>query len=258
MKQRIDNKDYEIIKFTGPPPLEICLLPSDCFCFVYSDSIEVYDQRFNILKTVCMINNTAISPRGIAFSKRNELYISDTPYMNDHSIHMMDFNLNLIKSFGKSGKDNREFYFPIGLVCKNDRLYVCDNGNQRIQILSLDLEYVDTLKLTFQPLSIKISDSTVCISGDAGTYFYDLKTKELKYKYLEVYGRVNKIDSIFFVTNRSVSLKNCCFDQYGKFIMDNCMNDFSEWMPIWWDGCILMLNKYNKSGGEYKILFSKF
>ncbi len=72
-------------------PTEICLLPYGRLCLTYIDSLKIYDQYIYLIKTVEKINNKDIAPNGIAFNKRNELYISD---LNKHCFYMMDFNLN--------------------------------------------------------------------------------------------------------------------------------------------------------------------
>ncbi len=63
----------------------------------------------------------------------------------------MDSNLNLIKSFDKIEKN----YFIVPW-CKEDHLYVCDDLNKRIQILSINFEYIDTIQLNYWPYSFKM------------------------------------------------------------------------------------------------------
>jgi hypothetical protein len=138
IKEEIETRNYKVYVLEGDQlPTEICSLPNGLLCLTYIDSVKIYDQYINLIKTVEKINNKDIAPNGIASNKRNELYISD---LNKHCIYMMDFNLNLIKSFGKKGACENEFDNPSDICCKDDYLYVCDHLNERIQILSLDFE----------------------------------------------------------------------------------------------------------------------
>ena len=132
-------------------------------------------------------------------------------------------------------------------------LYVCDLRNERIQILSLDFDYVDTIKLDYIPRSIKISDSTICIAGEDGTlYFYDFKNKELKNKYKDVSGRIHKVDSNFYVNNDNGKIQG--FDKDGILITK--LSIVNQWIPFFMDACILFLNKFKEANG-YEILYSK-
>jgi sugar lactone lactonase YvrE len=250
MKKRIETKNYKAFRVEVWPS-DIYLLPNGHFCLTNEKNVLIYDQRFNVMKKINKINNMIICPASISFNKKNELYISD---YKENCIHKMDFNLNLIKSFGGTkGKGNNQFYFPDGLSCKEDLLYVCDLRNERIQILSLDFEYVDTIKLDYIPRSIKISDSTICIAGEDGAlYFYNLKNKELKNKYKDVSGRIHKVDSNFYVSNDNGKIQ--CFDRDGILITKLSMDN--QWIPFFMDDCILYLNKVKEANG-YEIFYSK-
>jgi hypothetical protein len=255
MKKRIEMNKYKTITLRSSLIEDICLLPNGYFCFVSASALRIYDQTFNLYSTV--INDNDIEPKGIAFNNRNELYISDSKH---NCIYMMDFKLNSIKTFGTVGEGNDQFNRPFGLYCKEDLLYVCDHSNKRIQILSLDLEYVDTIKLYYWPSSIKISDSTIGISGSNGTYFYDLKTKELKKKYSHVKGKINKVDSNFYVS----SFSNCFYTKFCYYFNKDASLVSSLRMPdtdgkcdfYWWDGCVLFINMIGYV--ESQIFYCKF
>ena len=70
--------------------------------------------------------------------------------------------------------------YPNGLCCHGDYLYICDSDNKRIQILTLDLEYSNTIQLDGLPIRVQTSETTIGVSFYGGaTFFFDLKTRAL-------------------------------------------------------------------------------
>ena len=61
---------------------------------------------------------------------------------SDDQLHKLSDNGRIIKTVGWSGKRKSEFYCPNGLrVSKSHELYVCDSGNNRVQIFDLNLNF---------------------------------------------------------------------------------------------------------------------
>ena len=59
-----------------------------------------------------------------------------------HQLVKLSSTGSTIKIVGKLGKRNAEFNLPNGLrVSKNRELYVCDSGNNRVQVFDLDLNF---------------------------------------------------------------------------------------------------------------------
>lgn len=77
--------------------------------------------------------------RGIALDASDNVYLS-----GDHKIQKYDGEGSLVGSFGWSepGPAWYQFDDPNGLRCRGERVYVCDSRNQRVQVLSLDMEHV--------------------------------------------------------------------------------------------------------------------
>ena len=99
---------------------------------------------------------------------------------HEHCIRLFDLNLNQLKQFGSFGAGNNQFNYPAGLCCHGDYVYICDRGNKRIQILTLDFEYSSTIQLDDYPRRVQTSETTIGVSGSNGiTFFYDLKTRAL-------------------------------------------------------------------------------
>lgn len=77
--------------------------------------------------------------RGIAVDASDNVYLS-----GDHKIQKYDHEGQLVSSFGSSEPGSAWYQCndPNGLCCYEDRLYVCDSCNQRVQVLSLDFEHL--------------------------------------------------------------------------------------------------------------------
>ena len=81
-------------------------------------------------------------PRGIAADAEGQVYITSS-----HRLQKFGANGKAIKSIGcgNAGGDLGEFNEPDGLKLHNNFLYVCDVGNNRIQVFDRDLKYVKVL-----------------------------------------------------------------------------------------------------------------
>ena len=78
---------------------------------------------------------------GAAVDKDDNIYVSD---YDNSSILKFNKEGKLIKVVGRKGTQSGEFS-ELGLIkVINDRLYVCDRRNHRVQILNTELEYVDS------------------------------------------------------------------------------------------------------------------
>ena len=180
--------------------------------------VFLFNENFQEIKSV--------STRGYsfcAFNYRNEIYVSD---QSKHCVCLFDLNLNRLKQFGSKGDGNNRLDFPLGLCCHGDYLYVCDYSNSRIQILTLDFDYVSTIKLYgILPHRVQISNTTIGVACDKATFFYDLDSKELKYKHdIARTYTINFIDSAFCALN--VQLKKLYFfDSDGSFLEEKTFHE---------------------------------
>ena len=111
----------------------------------------------------------------------------------NHCIIIFDLNLNKLKQFGSQSSGNNQFIYPYGLRCHGDYFYICDSISMRIQILTHDFEYVNTIRLDDLPIKVQISNTTIGISCNRAILFYDIDSKELKYKHSIVKTLINKL-----------------------------------------------------------------
>ena len=80
-------------------------------------------------------------PSGVAVDKDDNIYVSD---YGNCSLFKFSKEGKLMKVVGRKGTQPGEFKDPSMMKVINDKLYVCDRGNYRVQILNTELEYVNS------------------------------------------------------------------------------------------------------------------
>ena len=91
-------------------------------------------------KTVQTITCDRFSrPTGVAVDKGDNIYVSD---WGTSSLLKFNKEGKLMKTVEQQGTRPGEFNNLGFIKIINDKLYVCDNGNERVQILNTELEYV--------------------------------------------------------------------------------------------------------------------
>lgn len=107
---------------------------------------------------------SGITPFG-AVALENSVIICD---MGENCLREFDFQGNEIRKVGQLGNGNGEFLRPSGLAYRNERFYVVDSGNSRIQILDMNLEYQSEYALDELVESVAdmfYTDIAVCEDG---------------------------------------------------------------------------------------------
>ena len=98
------------------------------------DRIVTIDSQHEKQELVRLVEVT-----GLTQDSKFNLYATT---VSDHRVHKLSECGQSIKVVGQFGKKNGEFNFPNGLrVSKKDELYVCDSGNNRIQVFNLGLKF---------------------------------------------------------------------------------------------------------------------
>ena len=101
--------------------------------------VMVFDKEGKKVRTIT--SEKFSQPVGVAVDKDDNIYVSD---YDKSSILKFSKEGKLIKVVGRKGTQPGEFS-DLGLIkVINDKLYVCDRGNYRVQIVNTELEYVDS------------------------------------------------------------------------------------------------------------------
>ena len=100
--------------------------------------VTVFDREGKEMQT---ITNEFSSPIGVAVDKDDNIYVSD-----DDNCSLLKFSKEgkLMKVVGQKGAQPGEFRSLSMIKVINDKLYVCDSGNNRVQILNTELEYLNS------------------------------------------------------------------------------------------------------------------
>ena len=100
--------------------------------------VRVFDKYGQKLRKYKRYEFGIISPTGIAEDAAENMYVAD-------SIGYM-FKISkageLLKQVGKRGSGPGEFKIPRGIAVVDNQVYVCDHLNSRVQVFSLDLEFI--------------------------------------------------------------------------------------------------------------------
>ena len=101
--------------------------------------VTVFDREGKKVQTIT--SEKFSSPNGVAVDKYDNVYVSD---MSNCSLFKFSKEGKFMKVVGRKGTQPGEFKDLSMIKIFNDKLYVCDCGNNRFQILNTELEYVNS------------------------------------------------------------------------------------------------------------------
>ena len=162
------------------------------------------------------LNNATI--QGLAFDKlNNKLFIA----YNSNTISVFNSKYDgLAKTHPDvSVTDSSELTSIELIACNDNYLYVFDSSKQQIYLFVYhsNLECVDKFKIDFKPNQMKANNDTICFGLCEMVYFYDIKTKIFTDKFECKVGKINVINSIFYVFDYQIK-KYYIFDAHGALI----------------------------------------
>ena len=103
-------------------------------------------------------------PSEMVPSPSGDLYVSDG-YRNAR-VHRFSNDGQLKSSWGQPGKSEAgHFHLPHSLLVENDKVYVCDRENHRMQLFDLDGEFLEIWDDVQRPMDISVDgEGTLYIS----------------------------------------------------------------------------------------------
>ena len=123
--------------------------------------IQIFSQTGDYLNQLS--HQHLIKPHGILIHQ-DSIYVTETFY---HAIFLFKLpDLTTIKRVGKRGSGNEEFKYPRQLaISPNQLLYVADRDNNRLQILSANLDFQGSIKhqTMTRPVDVKFSNNEIFV-----------------------------------------------------------------------------------------------
>ena len=215
-------------------PSDLCVLPNGLLLISshYESKLAFFDKNFTKTKEVNHLNRQSFRIFSMATSD-DRIFLCDAV---NHLLHMTDLECNEAAVVGGKGDDTTQFSYPHGICYFEDQVYVCDSGNNRIQLFqSRNLKYSNTYKLNFKPWQIKISNGIACIRAPNPSciYFFDLLKFTELYKYEGHSGSICVINSQFYEYVHKET-KIICYDETGQ-MLDDATIDYID--SVWFNGC---------------------
>ena len=105
--------------------------------------VSIFDIRGEMIRTFGSHGESPdqmIYPTGIATDNADSIYVS-----SQHKLQKFTSTGELIKCIGQKGKNEGEFDNPRGVTLHDNQVYVCDYGNNRIQVFDTNLNFVRTI-----------------------------------------------------------------------------------------------------------------
>ena len=179
-------------------------------------------------------------PVGICISQ-NEVFVTQC---SGHCINVYELEGKLIKSVGNKGNGVAQFSYPHGLEIsdRNNNIYVCDNDNHRVLILTKELKYHSMLgiDLLYYPRDVKVTRDRVLVLDGSDPCMFVFNSDHVLTNRLITRGDGKQTNSPF------------CFDIDREYNI--IMSDL-------WDHCVYVFNqegeqihKFGKGGqgiGEF-------
>ena len=174
---------------------------------------------------------------GVAVDDDDSIYVTDG---SSESVFKFSKEGKLVKVVGQKGAQPGEFSTPISVKIINDKLYICDHHNNRVQILNRDMQYVNSFGR--------------CGSGDgefrgpndlaqdrAGN-LYVCDSNNNRVQVLNCSGQF-----LFAISEKGASKQLSC--PHGI-----CVDDQFVYISERWNKCVSVF----KTSGEFVISFGQF
>lgn len=99
--------------------------------------IQVFDLDGRFISSIGQIGDGSgdlAQPKGLATDAANNIYVADALFSR---VQIFDADGRFLLAVGKDGQGFGEFWLPAGIFIAQDRMYVADSYNRRIQVFAL-------------------------------------------------------------------------------------------------------------------------
>ena len=125
-----------------------------------------------------MFSEKISHPRGICVFQ-NTVFVTQL----GHCVNMYELEGKLMKSVGSNGNEEAQFNCPWGIDVsdRNHNIYVCDSGNNRVQILSEELKYHSMLGIDLftHPRNVKFTRDRVLVLDESDPCMFIFNSEHL-------------------------------------------------------------------------------
>eukprot|EP00731_Ephydatia_muelleri_P034825 Em0080g6a len=168
------------------------------------------------------------SPYGVAVDKEDNIFVTEEAA---HLVSKFSPDGKFIKLVGRQGGEAGEFDSPKAVRVIRNQVYVCDQKNRRIQVLSVDLEHLTTFNMDLQPTDVALGAQSslyiVGLGGSQGIHLYD--SKGFMYQGMIQHKDLCPLSGICFDVVQSfiyaANIINCCVIQMtpaGEYVATFC------------------------------------
>ncbi len=127
-----------------------------------NNRVQVFYSNLSLFKSIsttglAIFDNKHLNvPEGMGVDAFDNIYIADS---NNYRIQAYDPIGSYLFTLGSStkreaGSDNDHLFIPAGVAVGNNRIYVADKGNARVQVFHMDGVYDDTLPIDCYDIAI--------------------------------------------------------------------------------------------------------
>lgn len=177
-------------------------------------------------------------PSGISFYG-DKIYVTQ---FSGHALNVYSLKTNFIITVGKRGDKELQFSFPLGIEISQNRIYICDRNNNRVQILNIDLSFNRFLTQFDYPLDVKVVKEEIFILD---------KKNPCLHVYNFEHQLVREFISFGYLSYQVYNTSHFCIDSSSNILMTDrtacCVLVFSK------DG--KLIQKFGKKGdnaGEFQ------
>ena len=116
------------------------------------------------------ISEQVFDPKGLAFADNGDMFLVCE---NKHCIHVFDSRGHFKYKLGKRGSGHLEFNDPWGIAIKGNIVYVADQSNNRVQMLTTTGKFVGVIDAGASEKDKLSSPLGVCVTDDGIIYISD-------------------------------------------------------------------------------------